>query len=141
MIATKRLTNEFRKLKLDNPAIQTQKSKQIKRMSAAVLATLGILLSVSSQSLANDYLDELASEAQSTAVVNQKSQLSSTEKKQLRKMEDLLRTEKPSTYKYYAKLDKKKKQRAFKAYADDQSGSEERLHHLQKKVMDLYFAH
>ena len=135
------LTNEFRKLKLDNSAIQIQKSKQITRMSVAILALLGILLSVSNESLANNYLDELASEAQSTAVVNQKSQLSSTEKKQLKEMEDLLQTEKPSTYKYYAKLDKKKKERAFKAYANDQSDLEERLHHLQKKVMDLYFAH
>ena len=126
---------------MDNSAIKIQKSKQITRMSVAILALLGILLSVSSESLANNYLDELASEAQSTAVVNQKSQLSSTEKKQLKEMEDLLQTEKPSTYKYYAKLDKKKKERAFKAYANDQSGLEERLHHLQKKVMDLYFAH
>lgn len=125
---------------MDSSVIQPQKSKQIIRISAAILATVGILLSVSSQSLANDYLDELASEAKSTASVTPKIKLSATEKEQLEAMEALLRTEKPSTYKYYAKLDKKKKERAFKAYASDQSDSEERLRHLQTKVMDLYFA-
>ena len=102
--------------------------------------TIGVWLSAGSQSLANDYLDELASEAKSTASVSKKNQLSSSEKKQFEEMEALLKTEKPSTYKYYVKLDKKKKERAFKAYAKDSSDSEERLHHLQKAVMDLYFA-
>ena len=104
------------------------------------MATVGFLLSVSSQSLANDYVDALTTEAKSTAAVTKKNQLSSTEKKQLKEMEDLLKTKKPSTYTYYAKLDKKKKEHAFKAYANDQSDSKERLRHLQKKVMDLYFA-
>ena len=125
---------------MDNSDIQTQESKQIKHIGIAILATAGFLLGISSLSLANDYLDELASEAQSTAVVTQKSQLNSAEKKQLKEMEDILKTKKPSTYKYYSKLDKKKKERAFKTYANDQSGKTERLHHLQKKVMDLYFA-
>lgn len=125
---------------MNNSAIQTQISKQIKRIGVAILAMLGILLSVSSQSLANNYLDELASEAKSTASVNKKSQLSSTEKEQFEEMEALLKTEKPSTYKYYVKLDKKKKERVFKAYSSDQSDSDERLRHLQTKVMDLYFA-
>ena len=125
---------------MDKSVIQTHKSKQNICISVVILATVGILLGVSTQSFANDYLDELASEAQSTATVNQKSQLSSTEKELLEEMEALLRTEKPSTYKYYAKLDKKKKVRAFKAYTSDQSDFAERLRHLQTKVMDLYFA-
>ena len=140
MVTMKRLPNEFRKIKLDNAAIQIQKSKQITRISVAILATLGFLLSVCSQSFANDYLDALTTEAKSTAAVTTKSQLSSTEKKQLKEMEDLLKTKKPSTYKYYAKLNKIKKERAFKAYANDQSRSKQRLHNLQTKVMDLYFA-
>jgi paraquat-inducible protein B len=125
---------------LDNSVLKTQKSKQITRISVAILVTIGVWLSAGSQSLANDYLDELASEAKSTASVSKKNQLSSSEKKQFEEMEALLKTEKPSTYKYYVKLDKKKKERAFKAYAKDSSDSEERLHHLQKTVMDLYFA-
>ena len=122
---------------MDNSAIQSQRLKQITRISVAILAMVGILLNASSQSLANDYLDELASEAKSTASVNKKSQLSPTEKKRFEEMEALLKAEKPSTYKYYVKLDKKKKERAFKAYAKDQSDSEERLHHLQRVILSL----
>ena len=125
---------------MDKTAIQNQKPKSNIRVFIAIMALVSFFIGVSNPSLANDYLDELASEAQSTASINKSSQLSSTEKEQKKEMEDLLKSEKPSTFKYYVRLDKKKKERAYKAYADDQSDTKERLHHLQKKVMDLYFA-
>ena len=105
-----------------------------------MLVMAGFLLCVSGQVFANDYLDALSSEAESTASIKKNSQLDSTEKEQIQKMESLLQAEKPSTYKYYVKLDRRKKVRAFKSFEEDQSVSEERLHHLQKKVMDLYFS-
>lgn len=126
---------------MENSAKHRQTLKPILHFKTVVLATAGMLLVICNQSLlADDYLKELAAEAEATAAVNKNSQLSSIEKKQLKAMEALLEKEKPSTYKFYMKLNKKKKQRVYDAYANDQSDSKKRLHHLQKKVMDLYFA-
>jgi hypothetical protein len=118
-----------------------QTLKRIRCFKTPIRATAGCLLVICSQTLlANDYLNELATEAEATAAVSKNSQLNSGEKKQLKEMEALLESEKPSTYKFYVKLNKNKKQRVYEAYANDQSESKRRLHHLQKKVMDLYFA-
>jgi len=104
------------------------------------MATIVVLLALFNHSLlANDYLQELASEAEATASVSKRSQLTDSEKKILREMEALLKNEKPSTYKYYVKLNKENKERAFDMFSKDQSDSDTRLSHLQKKVMDLYF--
>lgn len=94
---------------------------------------------ISPQSSAGDYLNELASEAEATANVSRQNRLDPSDKKQMKAMELLLKDKKPSTYKYYVKLNKKNKVRAFEQYTNDQSNSKERLSHLQKKVMDLYF--
>lgn len=102
--------------------------------------TLCILLLSASQSVyAGDYLDELAVEAEATASIARQNKLSVTDKKEMREMESLLKEEKPSTYKYYVKLNKKNKVRAFEQFTSDQSDPKNRLSHLQKKVMDLYF--
>lgn len=98
-----------------------------------------LLLATSPSLLAGNYIDELAVEAEATASVSKQNRLSSSDKQQMQKMETLLKEQKPSTYRYYVKLTKRNKVRAFEQFVDDQSDSKKRLSHLQKKVMDLYF--
>lgn len=98
-----------------------------------------LLLAISPPLLAENYLDELAVEAEATASVSKQSKLGPSDKQQMQKMESLLKEQKPSTYKYYVKLTKKNKVRAFENFSNDQSDRKSRLSHLQKKVMDLYF--
>lgn len=89
--------------------------------------------------LANDYLDELASEAEATANVSPDKPLDASEQEQFKKMEALIKDKKPSTYRFYRKLSTKNKERAFKYFSNDSSKMKKRMSHLKKKVMDLYF--
>lgn len=121
--------------------MQRYKSKQKLSEKLFLLTIVVVYLTLSSHAvMANDYLNELASEAEATANVSRKSQLNAAEKKQQKEMETLLSEKKPSTYKFYVKLNTKNKQYAYEQWVKDQSKSDERLHHLQKKVMDLYFS-
>lgn len=125
---------------MDISIIQKDRLKQAVRIKTAIAAILNLTLFLASNSsLAGDYLDELAVEAEATAAVSKTNQLSPEERKQFQEMEALLKTEKPSTFKYYVKLRTSNKERAFETFANDTSRQEDRLHHLQKKVMDLYF--
>ena len=125
---------------MDISIIQKDRLKQAVRIKTAIAAILNLTLFLASNSsLAGDYLDELAVEAEATAAVSKTNQLSPEERKQFKEMEALLKTEKPSTFKYYVKLRTSNKERAFETFANDTSRQEDRLHHLQKKVMDLYF--
>ena len=125
---------------MDISIIQKDRLKQVVCTKTAIAAILNLTLFLASNSsLAGDYLDELAVEAEATAAVSKQKQLSAEERKQLKEMEALLKTEKPSTFKFYAKLRSSNKERAFETFANDTSSQEDRLHHLQKKVMDLYF--
>lgn len=87
----------------------------------------------------NNYLDALSAEAESSASISTNTQRDDTYNKQLKKMERLLKTNKPSTYKFYKKLSKEKKIRIFEHYAVDKSDADTRLSHLKKQVMDAYF--
>jgi len=137
---TSEFISEFWKLKLDNLAIYRKITHHNPRSRGWMLIVASIVLALNSHSLpASDYLDELATEAEATDSVSKKSQLSPSEQKQLKEMESLLKSEKPSTYKYYEKLRQKNKENAYEAFAKDHSGQDDRLSHLQKKVMDLYF--
>jgi len=88
---------------------------------------------------ADNYLDELAVEAEATASVAKSSQLSPDDRNELKMMEALLADKKPSTYKFYVKLNKKNKEYAYEEWSADTSAENDRIHHLQKKVLDLYF--
>ncbi|WP_455198623.1 hypothetical protein [Kaarinaea lacus] len=105
----------------------------------SILLTSLVFVLICSTAYAGNYLDELASEAESTANVSTHSSLSASEEEEFGKMEALLETERPSTYRFYSKLNPKNKEQAFKFYRNDKSGKENRLSHLQNKVMDLYF--
>ena len=125
---------------MDNSDLQKdwlQRFRPAKRTSAALFGLTFLL--ASNFSVAGNYLDELATEAEATAAVSKKNQLSPEEREQFKEMEALLKTEKPSTFKFYAKLRSSNKERAFETFANDTANQEDRLHHLQKKVMDLYF--
>lgn len=105
-----------------------------------VLLMTSIFLTIFSlSSIASEYLDELSKEAESTANVSTNTQLDDKQKKEFEEMEALLETERPSTYKFYIKLYPKNKQHVFQTYASDPSDQDDRMTHLQKKVMDLYF--
>lgn len=104
-----------------------------------LLITIIFLTTVCHSIFASDYLHELANEAESTANVSTTKSPDGAEKKAFEKMEALLEAERPSTYKFYTKLYPKNKERVFKFFANDQSDQNNRLSHLQKKVMDIYF--
>ena len=104
------------------------------------LSALMFLVLGSQQVVADNYLDELAVEAEATASVAKKSQLSPDDRNELKMMEALLEDKKPSTYKFYVKLNKKNKVHAYEEWSTDTSADKDRIHHLQKKVLDLYFS-
>lgn len=120
--------------------MQRHHSKQNIWTKLSILTVAYMFFLLNSTSLfAGDYLDELASEAEATASVSKRIQLTPSEKKELKQMEAILKEKKPSTYKYYVKLNTKNKEYAYEKWASDTSKTDDRLHHLQKKVMDLYF--
>jgi len=86
----------------------------------------------------NNYLDALSEEAESSSKVST-SQHDDDYYKALKKMEEFLKTKKPSTYKFYKKLTPKKQTRVFEHYSADKSDPDARLTHLKKQVMDAYF--
>ena len=98
------------------------------------------LMVVSQIVVADNYLDELAVEAEATASVAKKSQLGPDDRNELKTMEELLADKKPSTYKFYVKLNKNNKVHAYEEWSTDTSAEKDRIHHLQKKVLDLYFS-
>lgn len=114
------------------------KCYRIQKFSIHLIASVA-LTAISHSILAENYLDALAVEAESTANVVTSNELDPAEQKQFKKMESLLETERPSTYKFYSKLYPKNKERVFRIYVNDKSGPSDRLSHLQKQVMDLYF--
>ena len=105
-----------------------------------LITTFLCLLLINKTVVAGNYLDELAIEAEATASVSKKSQLSADDKDELKKMEAILADKKPSAYKFYVKLNKKNKEYAYEQWAADTSADKDRIHHLRKKVMDLYFS-
>ena len=106
---------------------------------ASLTAILIFPLTVISPSFAaDDYLDALSEEAESSSKVSA-SQHDDAYFKAKEKMEEFLKTKKPSTYKFYKKLTPKKQARVFEHYNADKSDTDTRLTHLKKQVMDAYF--
>lgn len=130
----------------------------------ALLTIFGCLLAISSSSFAADddylrlleaesntsrntassgsgdnYLDALSAEADASAMVSSGKQHDADYDINLKKMESLLKSKKPSTYKFYKKLSKKKQALVFEQYTADKSDPDNRLSRLKKHVMDVYF--
>lgn len=126
---------------MKDSALNIKPSKFNKHLVHTILVFASVSLTIVSQpSLAGDYLSELANEAEATANVVTSSQLDSAEQQKFKKMEALLETERPSTYTFYKKLYPKNKERVFKYFENDESSQNDRLSHLQKQVMDVYFS-
>ena len=87
----------------------------------------------------NNYLDALSDEAESSSKVSTGAQHDEAYFREMKNMEELLKNKKPSTYKFYKKLNPKKQARIFEHYMADNSDSDTRLSHLKKQVMDTYF--
>jgi hypothetical protein len=83
----------------------------------------------------NSYLDELSIEAEASASTGAGKNPAAN--KAVMKMEQLLRSKTPTTYKFYTKLSPNDKAQVFKHY--DSDPSDRRLSHIQKNIMDLYF--
>lgn len=107
------------------------------RSLAPVSDMSGIILAKATQS-DNSYLDALSEEADSTASVSPKPEQGGKYRENLAKMETLIRDKRSSTYGFYKKLTPENKTRIFELYAADDSGTEARLTHIQKQVLDLY---
>lgn len=131
----------FRMFKLNNSFSQKVQTNNRKRLKLEILLTSCFLLTtISFPIFAGNYLDELATEAESTANVGANNHLDSAEKKELEKMEEILESKRPSTFAFYKKLHPSNKDQVFEFYLNDKSSRSDRLTHLQEKVMDLYFS-
>ena len=95
--------------------------------------------STASSKSESSYLDALSDEAESSAHVQINDQHDEAYYNNQKKMVEMLKLERPSTYKFYTKLTPKNKTRVFEKYIADDTGTDDRLSHLQKNIMDLYF--
>jgi hypothetical protein len=86
----------------------------------------------------NKYLDALSAEAESSAHVADNIKKASPAKEQL-VLEKFLQDEKPTTYKYYKKLNARDKTKIVEYYHSDHADKATRVGHLRKKILDLYF--
>jgi hypothetical protein len=95
--------------------------------------------STTSSKSGDSYLDTLSDEAESSAQVHSGEQHDETYYENQKKMVEMLRLERPSTYKFYTKLTPKNQVRVFEKYNADESDTGDRLSHMQKHIMDIYF--
>lgn len=95
--------------------------------------------SASSSKSGGSYLDALSDEATSSGQVHSGEQHDETYYENQKKMVETLRLERPSTYKFYTRLTPKNQTQIFEKYSADESDTGDRLSHLQKHIMDLYF--
>lgn len=111
----------------------------IPRLTTYLLAIL-FLSTVNPAFAADDgYLDALSEEAESSAHVRGAEKHDEAYYDNQKKMVEMLKLERPSTYKFYTKLTPKNKTRVFEKYMTDDSDLDNRLSHLQKHIMDMYF--
>lgn len=87
----------------------------------------------------NNYLDALSAEAASSSSIVTTDQHDDAYYQALEKMAALIKDQKPSTYKFYEKLSPDDQSRVFDDYRADDSTPDQRLSHVQKRVVDLYF--
>ena len=85
----------------------------------------------------SDYLDALSQEADSTSSIAKAAPSESSS--DMSEMETKLKVQKPATYKFYLRLAQDDKKTVFATYNSNAASERERITHIQKKVMDLYF--
>ncbi len=89
-------------------------------------------------STADNYLDALSTEAEASAHVPTNTGNAGPSKEQLA-LEKLLKKEKPTTFKYYKKLNHWDKATVVELYRTDNADTPTKFDHLRKKILDLYF--
>ena len=101
-----------------------------------LLITLALAVPATVVAAEEDYLNQLAAEADNThtQTINKKS-LDPAEQKQLNQMEKMLANERPTTYKFYKKLTTENKEKVLKVHI-----SKNKLSITSKAIMDLYFS-
>jgi len=88
--------------------------------------------------IGDDYLDALSTEAEASAHVPTDTGNAGPSKEQLA-LEKLLQKEKPTTFKYYKKLNRWDKAAVVELYRTDNADTPAKFDHLRKKILDLYF--
>ncbi len=86
----------------------------------------------------DNYLDALSTEAEASAHVPTNTGNTGPSKEQLA-LEKLLQKEKPTTFKYYKKLNRWDKATVVELYRTDNADTPTKFDHLRKKILDLYF--
>lgn len=98
-------------------------------------AILILFLPLSSVASADSYLNELEQEAENSArVSNSKVKISKEKQERLEKFSELLKFERPATFKFFKKLSLEKKSKVLTVY-----GPDKKLSAASKKIFDLYF--
>ncbi|MCF6258957.1 MAG: hypothetical protein L3J98_02155 [Gammaproteobacteria bacterium] len=104
-----------------------------------VMASLLFIFAASPMSaIGDDYLDALSTEAEASAHVPANAGTAGPSKEQLA-LEKLLEKEKPTTFKYYNKLNRWDKATVVELYRTDNADTPAKFDHLRKKILDLYF--
>jgi len=86
----------------------------------------------------DDYLSTLSAEAEASAHVADSTNKIIPDEEQLA-LEEFLQNKKPTTYKYYKKLNAEDKIKIVDYYHNDHTDKATRVGHLRKKILDLYF--
>ncbi len=89
-------------------------------------------------SATDNYLDALSTEAEASAHVPANTDNTKPSKEQIA-LEKLLQKEKPTTFKYYKKLNRWDKATVVDLYRTDNVDTSTKFDHLRKKILDLYF--
>lgn len=104
-----------------------------------IIASLFFIFVASPTLAASDnYLDALSTEAEASAHVPTNTGNIRPSKEQLA-LEKLLQKEKPTTFKYYKKLNRWDKTTVVEFYRTDNADTFAKFDHLRKKILDLYF--
>ena len=104
--------------------------KAIASYSTLLILLLLLPFSVS----ADSYLDELEKEAVRSSKIIKKPKISKTKLEKLEQFTEMLKFERPATYKFFTKLSLEKKNQVLKTYSEDK-----KLSAASKKIFDLYF--
>ncbi len=89
-------------------------------------------------SAVDNYLDALSTEAEASAHVPANTDNTKPSQEQLA-LEKRLQKEKPTTFKYYKKLNRWDKATVVALYRADNVDTSTKFDHLRKKILDLYF--
>ncbi len=88
--------------------------------------------------IGDDYLDALSTEAEASAHVPTNTGNTGPSEEQVA-LEKLLQKEKPTTFRYYKKLNRWDKATVVELYRTDNADTPAKFDHLRKKILDLYF--